>query len=185
MARRCSEGGRGATAVGPLTTTDGTHVVFRPLGTADHDLVREMMFEALFVRAGDEPFPRSVLDEPAIRHYYAGFGEVGTDAGVAAVVGGEVVGACWFRLLAGDDRGYGWVADDVPELTIALAPGQRGQGIGTQLLHTVLGVAAEMGFRSISLSVDPDCPACRLYERAGFIHVGWDDTSVTMRRPVP
>ena len=177
--------GRGASEVGPLSTTDSMKVVFRPLSAADHEVVREMMFQALFVRAGDEPFLRSVLDEPAIRRYYAGFGEVGTDAGVAAVVGGEVVGACWFRLFAGDDRGYGWVADDVPELTIALAPGYRGQGFGTKLLHAVLAIAVEMGFGSISLSVDPDCPARRVYERAGFIHVGWDDTSMTMQRPVP
>ena len=72
-----------------------------------------------------------------------------------------------------------------PELTIATAPGYRGQGFGTKLLHAVSAIAVEMGFESISLSVDPNCPARRLYERAGFIHVGWDDTSMTRQRPVP
>lgn len=166
-------------------TTDAPEVTYRPLVADDERFLREMLFEALYVRAGDKPFARSVLDEPQIRRYVAHFGDASTDAGFAALVDGERAGACWIRLLTGDDRGYGWVADDVPELTIALTAGHRGRGMGSALLELVVHQAADLGCRSVSLSVDPDSPARRLYERAGFVHVGWNETSMTMRRHTP
>ena len=37
-------------------------------------------------------------------------------------------------VLGSAGRGYGYVADDVPELTMAVVPGWRGHGIGGELL---------------------------------------------------
>ena len=39
-------------------------------------------------------------------------------------------------------------------------------------MHALLGQARGAGFEAISLSVEPDNPAVRLYERAGFTRVG-------------
>ena len=63
-----------------------------------------------------------------------------------------------------DAPGYGFVADDVPELSIAVYPECRGQRVGSLLLGTLVSRARADGYRAISLSVagdEPGPPAVR------------------------
>ena len=92
----------------------------------------------------------------------------------------QPVGAVWLRLLVGKNQGYGYVNDDTPELSIAVLPEYRGQGIGTQLLTYLL--SSVYGHSSISLSVSEDNPALRLYKRFGFVVVRKSTGSLTMKR---
>ena len=61
---------------------------------------------------------------------------------------------------------------------------RRGAGVwGSALLDALLTLAREQGYRAVSLSVDRQNPARRLYERKGFRDAGISDptdTSVTM-----
>ena len=84
-------------------------------------------------------------------------------------------------MFQGDSRGYGYVADDVPELSMAILPDYRGQGIGTQLISHMLDYTKGK-YASVSLSVSPNNPARRLYERFGFKLVGTEGTSIVMQR---
>ena len=93
---------------------------------------------------------------------------------------GQPVGAVWLRLLRNENKGYGYVDDDTPELSMAILPAHRGQGIGTQLLTHLF--ASTCGHTTVSLSVSANNPARRLYERFGFIVVGQSDDSLTMKR---
>lgn len=52
---------------------------------------------------------------------------------------------------------------------IALLPAWRGRGIGTLLLQSVLAEAAAAGASAVTLMVDIDNPARRLYQRLGFV----------------
>jgi len=61
---------------------------------------------------------------------------------------------------------------DLRVVDIALLPNQCGQGLGTALLRTVQAWAVADG-RSVSLHVDPDNPAARLYRRLGFRRQGY------------
>ena len=56
---------------------------------------------------------------------------------------------------------------DVRIMEILLAPEYRGSGIGTVLLHEILEKAAAAG-QSVSIHVEQNNPALRLYERLGF-----------------
>lgn len=56
---------------------------------------------------------------------------------------------------------------DVRIVDIALLPEARGQGIGTALLRDVIA-RAEARARRVSIHVEHDNPARRLYERLGF-----------------
>lgn len=60
---------------------------------------------------------------------------------------------------------------DVRIMDILLAPEYRGSGIGTVLLHDILENAAAAG-QSVSIHVEQDNPALRLYERLGFRQIG-------------
>lgn len=138
------------------------------------------MYQSLHVPGGREPFPRDVIHQPEIAKYVRGWGRAG-DMGYVAVdtVGGAPIGAAWLRLLAGGERGYGYVDDETPELGMAVLAGYRGRGIGSDLLGRLLESAAAV-YRSVCLSVSADNPAVRLYERAGFVRVRECGDSLTM-----
>lgn len=172
-----------ATVTGVAFVAGGRWSV-RPAEVGDETFLRQMLHLALYVPDG-AALPESVLDEPQLRHYFAGFGQQEGDLGVIAVDSqdGEApvgVGACWLRRFPPDHPGYGWVAPDVPELSIAVIPEARGHGLGTGLIESVLETAAARGVERVSLSVDPRSPAHRLYRRLGFERVGEADTSITM-----
>ena len=60
----------------------------------------------------------------------------------------------------------------MPELAIAVRAEARRLGVGEALLLALLAHAGAQGVEEISLSVELDNPALRLYERLGFRRVG-------------
>lgn len=148
-------------------------------GPGDAGFLEDMLYEALFIPPGEARPPRSVLGLPEIAHYVAGWGRPG-DFGLVARSGGEAVGAAWFRLFASGERGFGYVDERTPELSMAVRPERRGLGVGTALLERLCGEARERGFERISLSVDVRNPAHRLYRRLGFEAAAEADQAYTM-----
>ena len=149
----------------------------RSASRGDEGFLFDMLYEALFVPPGHEPFPRSVLDAPGVAHYASGFGTRAGDVGFVAEAAHGPVGAAWVRLLQGDDRGYGHVDDDTPELTVAVKRQWRGRGVGTALCSRLVEVVPRM-----SLSSDVRNPAMGLYQRLGFEPVRRDDNTVSLLR---
>lgn len=152
-----------------------------PLTSREQPFLWEMLYQALHVPAGQPAFPRKIVNQPELARYAQGWGGP-EDRGFWAYesVTARPVGAVWLRLLTGQYRGYGYVNDETPELSMAVLPPYRGQGIGTQLLGHLL--ASEAGRCAISLSVSVENPAQRLYERSGFTVVSLAGTSLVMRR---
>lgn len=73
----------------------------------------------------------------------------------------------------GEPAGRLYVArweEEIRIMDIALLPEHRGRGIGTALLRALLDEAAEAGKR-LSIHVELNNPARRLYERLGFAAV--------------
>jgi ribosomal protein S18 acetylase RimI-like enzyme len=91
------------------------------------------------------------------------------------------IGAAWYRLFAQDDHGYGYLSSEIPELSVAVHPEHRGRGIGTALLEALSEQARAEGVSALSLSVEKDNPAIRLYERLGFERLRLDGGAWTMR----
>ncbi|MEX1125779.1 MAG: GNAT family N-acetyltransferase [Acidimicrobiia bacterium] len=88
--------------------------------------------------------------------------------GVIAEVDGSLVGAAWLRFLTHPDPGHGYVADDVPELSLGVLEVWRGRGIGRALLRELIAAASEAGIRKLSLSVERANFARNLYLQEGF-----------------
>ena len=104
-----------------------------------------------------------------------------TDFGMLAVDDATSVGVGWARSLRQSDAGYGYVDDTIPELTMAVARGYRGRGIGTDVLSALIEAARELDLPGLSLSVeDGNIGARKLYVRAGFAVVGRNGNSDTM-----
>ncbi len=145
-------------------------ISLRPLQVSDEPFLWEMLYQALYVPEGQPPFSRDILAEPDIACYVRGWGRLG-DWGLRACDSDKPVGAIWLRLWAGTERGYGFVDETVPEMSIAVLKEYRGFGLGTRLIREVIRIARPQ-VPGISLSVVESSPARRLYERLGFRTIG-------------
>jgi GNAT superfamily N-acetyltransferase len=152
----------------------------RSAESGDTPLLRVLIREAAFWRcAASAPPLDQALADPAVARYVDDFGRRG-DNGVIAVLDGVAVGAAWWRYFHAVEPGYGFVDESVPEVSIAVLPGHRGKGIGTDLLNGLRQAAREYGIARLSLSVERDNAAYALYERVGFRPVGRDEGAQTM-----
>ena len=161
------------TVLAPIMTT-----TIRNLTQLDEPFLWEMLYQAVYIIDGQPPITREAINQPELSRYVRGWGRSG-DQGTISLVGGQPVGAAWLRLFSRAEPGYGFVDEATPELSIAVLPDHRGQGIGTRLLQNVIELALER-YQAISLSVTPENPARRLYTRLGFVMVKEDGNAVTM-----
>ncbi|GAA3949413.1 N-acetyltransferase [Gordonia caeni] len=154
--------------------------VLRPARASDADFLAEMLVAASFWHPhGPRGSVAEVLGRPQLAHYVAGWPRP-DDVGVIALHDRQPIGAAWLRTFPADDPGYGFVDAATPELAIGVTAEWRGQGVGDRLLGALITAAAEHGFAAVSLSVERQNPARRLYERHGFRRVGEESGSPTM-----
>jgi GNAT superfamily N-acetyltransferase len=159
-------------------------IVIRRAGPEDRVAVEAALLWACNWSPDGEPLDREVaLTRREIVRYVAGW-PMPDDLGVVADAEGPV-GAAWLRYLPKDDPGYGFVAEDVPELSIGVHPDRRGRGIGRRLLRALLAAAGEHGIRRISLSVERANRARELYLDQGFRIVGGNENADTMLVELP
>jgi ribosomal protein S18 acetylase RimI-like enzyme len=141
---------------------------YRPLTLEDELIVWEMSRYA-----AHESSVESIQQQPYLARYALGWGRVG-DVGCVGFEDMTPIGAAWLRLWLGEDKGFGYVRDEIPELAIAVVPDFRGQGVGTKLLKQILDIA-KMTYPAVSLSVRANNPVLRLYERTGFLKIPGSD----------
>jgi ribosomal protein S18 acetylase RimI-like enzyme len=153
----------------------------RPAGSEDFPFLARMLGEAAVWRP-DKPTPTAeeVMADPRYALYLAGWLRHG-DYGLIAQEDGPV-GAAWYRTYTQANHGYGFVAEDVPELSIAVIASRRGDGIGRRLLIELIEASVVQRCRALSLSVAENNPARGLYESAGFVLVHKHGHSCTMVR---
>jgi ribosomal protein S18 acetylase RimI-like enzyme len=153
----------------------------RSAGPHDFTFLTTMLGEAAVWRP-DKPTPTSdqVLADPRYALYLAGWPRPG-DFGLIAEQD-TPVGAAWYRTYTEASHGYGFVAEDVPELSIAVIASRRHEGIGRRLLVDLINASVSQGYPALSLSVAEANPARRLYESAGFVPVEKHGSSWTMVR---
>ena len=146
----------------------GTGYTIRPAVASDAGFLADMLVEAVNWSTEWRPKSRDrILSAPDTAHYVAGWPR-DTDLGVLAEADGQPVGAAWVRFRPAADPGYGFVGADVPELSIGVAAGWRGRGVGRALLRAIAGQARAHGIARISLSVERKNYAQRLYLSEGY-----------------
>ena len=149
----------------PHTAGGSAQYTIRPLQGSESEILKDFLYEAIFVPEGGEPPPRAIVDRPELRVYTDDFGTGPADNCLVAVSSGRVIGAVWTRIM--DD--YGHVDDETPSLAISLHKENRGQGIGTALMKEMLQLLRGKGYQHASLAVQKrNYAAVRMYENAGF-----------------
>ena len=156
-------------------------IQYRPAEADDFPFLATMLGEAAVWRP-DKPTPTAgqVMADPRYAMYLAGWPRQG-DHGLVAEQDGPL-GAAWYRTYTAMSHGYGFVAEDVPELSIAVVASRRREGIGRRLLGDLIEASVVQGYSALSLSVNVDNPARGLYESVGFEPVEKRATSWTMVR---
>jgi ribosomal protein S18 acetylase RimI-like enzyme len=158
--------------------------VIRSATVEDAPFMWDMLWEATAISDEMKALGKATaLRRPEVAKYLNNWGRPG-DAGCLVVTDrNEPIGSAWYRLFPRENPGYGFVSEEIPELTIGVLENARDRGAGSAMLEYLLTHARKKGYAAISLSVDRDNPARRLYERAGFVDAGVSqdaDTSVTL-----
>jgi GNAT superfamily N-acetyltransferase len=147
----------------------------RDLRADETAFLRDMLYEAIAWNRKRRLLPRRlILRLPQLTMFYEGWGRVG-DTALVAEDGGRRLGLAWYRFFTDEVHGEGYVNEQTPEVAVAVVRGQRGRGIGTALMEAMHARARAHGATQISLSVDADNPAKRLYLRLGYIDVAGDE----------
>ena len=139
-------------------------MIIRKLADNETELLKDFLYEAIFIPEGVEAPPGEIIEQPELKLYYEDFGTGRADYCLVADDDGRVVGAVWTRIM--DD--YGHVDDDTPSFAISLYKEFRGQGIGTRLMQEMLTLLKDQGFTKASLAVQKENFAVRMYEKVGF-----------------
>ena len=162
-ARLLMENGFRCLDVEDLVTIHGDFLI-RKLSIEESDLLKDFLYEAIFIPEGVEAPARDIVQRPELRIYYDDFGSRPGDHCFAAETEGNVVGAVWTRIM----NDYGHVDDETPSFAISLLPDFRNKGIGTRLMREMLSLLKEHGYKQASLAVQKANYAVRMYKEVGF-----------------
>jgi ribosomal protein S18 acetylase RimI-like enzyme len=143
----------------------------RPASAQDQSLLAHATLENIN-RSGQRFSSANLHTNPKFRHYFEPWPGERDFGFVATTPDDESVGVVWVQFFSQNDPAYGFVREDVPELSIWMDSAHRGQGIGSQLLARTFEEARSRGIAAISLYVEEDNPAQRLYRRSGFVPIG-------------
>jgi GNAT superfamily N-acetyltransferase len=143
-------------------------MLIRDLREDELPFLHDMLYAALAWRPDRWLPPKArLLRIPQVSMFHEGWGRPGDTALVAEE--GRPVGLAWYRFFTEAKHGEGFVDERTPELAIAVVEGRRGSGVGAALMEAIHKRAREQGLTQISLSVDGENPAKRLYERLGYV----------------
>ncbi|MDY6786474.1 MAG: GNAT family N-acetyltransferase [Cyanobacteriota bacterium] len=156
----------------------------RRIKDGETNFLADMLYEAIFIPEGYEALPRDVIKDTSLSKYIDNWGKDSYDIALVVEVDNQLIGAIWGRLLTKENKGFGYVDDNTPELSMAVKPEYRNKGIGTELIKSIASEYQKIGVDYLSLSVDKANNALNLYKRLGYEIVKETETSWTMRNRI-
>lgn len=138
--------------------------IIREMEKHEYPLLKDFLYEAIYIPNGTEPLPKTVINSPELQEYIIEFGNSKHDKAFAAVAEGTIIGAVWVRIM----NDYGHIDHDTPSLAMSVFKKYRGLGIGTALLKELLSSIKSSGYSKVSLSVQKTNYAVNMYKKAGF-----------------
>lgn len=136
----------------------------REMRKEEYPLLKDFLYEAIFIPEGEKAPDRNIINEPGLQVYVADFGNQKDDLCFVAETKQGVIGAVWVR----DMKDYGHIEDFVPSLAISLYKECRGNGVGTKLMQRMLRELKARGYKKVSLSVQKENYAVKMYQKLGF-----------------
>ncbi|MDE6665441.1 MAG: GNAT family N-acetyltransferase [Ruminococcus sp.] len=149
--------------------------IIRKIKSDEYRILDDFLYEAIFIPEGIEPPPKSIIEQPELQVYVENFGKK-DDYCLVAEIDNKIIGAVWVRIM--DD--YGHIDNNTPSLAISLYKEFRGQGTGMALLENILSLLKSENYEKVSLSVQKENYAYRMYLKAGFEVVDENDEEYIM-----
>lgn len=146
------------------------------------DFLADMLYEAIFIPEGHDPLPKEILKDKSLSKYIKDWGQNKYDIALVVESDNELIGAIWGRLFTSENKGFGYVDENTPELSMAVKATYRNKGIGTELMKAIASEYEKIGVSYLSLSVDKANTASNLYKRLGYFIVHETETSWTMKK---
>ena len=154
-------------------------IVISEISQSEIYFLKEMLFEAIFVPEGLSNPEREIIEIPEINIYIKDFGRK-DDFCLVAKIEKELIGAIWIRQFTKENKGFGFVNTETPELSMAIKPEFQGQGIGTKMLDAMFLKLTILNYKQVSLSVDKRNFAYDLYKKFDFKEVEINENSIKM-----
>ena len=148
----------------------------RELSINERQVLDTFLYYAIYIPEGITPPPFEIIKQPELQVYVKGFGEQDGDICLVAECDSIIVGAAWGRIM----NDYGHVSDDMPSLAISLLPEYRNKGIGTALMKSMQEMVSKQGYKGISLSVQKQNYATKMYRKLGFNTIEDKDEELIM-----
>lgn len=152
----------------------------RILKSSEISFLKEMLYEAIFVPEGMQKPPKSIIRDQSLAHYYKNWGKDIYDIALVIEINDELIGAIWGRKFVSEGKGYGFFNEETPEISMAIKNEYRSKGLGTKLIEEVIKIYKIQGIKALSLSVDKQNLAYKLYIKQGFSIFSETETSVSM-----
>jgi GNAT superfamily N-acetyltransferase len=158
-------------------TTMENGLIIREIEQAEYSFLKEMLYQAIFLADDKITLSREIIEQPDLKQYIQGFGKEG-DFCLVSEYHGQLIGAIWIRFI----KGFGFIDDETPELSMAVLKEFRGKGIGKQLLTTMIDGLKCTRLNRISLSVDKKNFAYGFYKKYGFVDFYASEKSIVMTK---
>lgn len=143
-------------------------IIIREIQPYEYPLMKEFIYEAVYQPDPNNPYPKELIYYPEIRIYWDDWNTKKDDYCLISLIDDKPIGAVWIRTFHGVLKGYGYIDENTPELSIAIFPEYRNKGIGTNLMNQMIRLMITKGFKKVSLSITKGNKAIHLYNRLGF-----------------
>lgn len=141
--------------------------------------LKDFLYDALFIPDAHEKPDKAIIKRPELNMYIRDFGKA-SDLCLVADLNSKLIGAIWTRLFQETEKGFGYVDEHTPELSMSVNKNFRNLGIGKNLLIGMIERLQQSKYEQVSLSVDTKNYAFRMYQKFDFEIVKADKKSATM-----
>lgn len=138
--------------------------IIREMKKSEYIFLKDFLYEAIFIPQRMEAPPKSIVNIPELNIYISDFGSSIHDISLVSEIDEKLIGAVWVRII----NDYGHIDDKIPSLAIGLYEEYRGKGIGTKLMEKIISILIERKYKKVSLSVQKNNYAVKMYRKLGF-----------------
>ena len=136
----------------------------RQIKECEYPLLDEFLYKAIYIPKDEVAPPKNVTKLPELQVYIKDFGKSKNDIGFIAEFNKKVIGMIWARVM----NDYGHIDNKTPSLAMSVDKKFQNKGIGTILLRKILEDLKEKNYEKVSLSVQKENYAVKLYKKLGF-----------------
>ncbi|MCI6152412.1 MAG: GNAT family N-acetyltransferase [Fusobacterium perfoetens] len=131
---------------------------------SEYFLLDDFLYKAIYIPKNITPPPKEITKLPELQIYIKDFGKFKDDIALVAELNNKIVGIIWTRIM----NDYGHIDDKTPSLAMSVDKEYQKRGIGTSLLKNMIEFLKENNYKKVSLSVQKENYAVRLYKKVGF-----------------